>query len=85
MHFIREMQFWRHYLTVVSYQALFLLSVYYNLAIYLSVQIFLHDTGLRFNDLVFSEENYVIPTANLARINYSRESLQKHNFGQTLK
>ena len=34
--FFREMQFWLHCYTVISYQALFRLSVYKNPAIYLS-------------------------------------------------
>ena len=35
--FFREMQFWSHCYTVVSYQALFRLSVYKIQAVYLSV------------------------------------------------
>ena len=51
--FFHEMQFWSHCYTVVSYQALFRLSVYKIPAIYLSGAkkcVFLHDTRLWFPD-----------------------------------
>ena len=51
--FFREMQFWSHCYTVVSYQALFRLSVYNIPAVYLSGAIkcvFLHNTRLWFPD-----------------------------------
>ena len=48
----REMQFWSHCYTVVSYQALFRLSVYKIPAVYLSGAkiVFLHDMPLWFPD-----------------------------------
>ena len=51
--FFREMQFWSHCYAVVSYQALFRLSVYTIPAVYLSGAkkcVFLHDTRLWFAD-----------------------------------
>ena len=51
--FCREMQFWSHCYTVVSYQALFRLSLYKIPAVYLSGAknvCFLHDTRLWFPD-----------------------------------
>ena len=53
--FFRKMQFWSHCYTVVSYQALFRLSVYKIPAVYLlgaKKCEFLHDTRLWFPDYI---------------------------------
>ena len=57
--FFREMQVWSHYYTVVSYQALFRLSVYKIPAVYLSDAknvCFLQDTRLWFHDILVSSQ-----------------------------
>ena len=59
--FFREMQFWSHCYTVVSYQALFRLSVCKIPAVYLSgakKSVFLHDTRLWFPNYMLLESRW---------------------------
>ena len=72
--FFREMQFWSHCYTVVSYQALFRLSVYKIPAVYLSgaKNVFLHDTRLWFPDYLSVFQ--ALFKANLIFKGFSRQS-----------
>ena len=68
--FFREMQFWSHCYRVVSYPALFRLSVYKIPAVYLSGAkkcVFLHDTRLWFPDfLLFMFQAVPVPGDNIS-------------------